>query len=61
MKAGAHNIPVQFEMDSDAYSYTDTYAAVTVEEGRTQDAETNSAAGSNQSEDEQTAGRTARQ
>lgn len=61
VKAGAHNISVQFEMDSDAYSYTDTYAAVTVEEGRTQDAETNSAAGSNQSEDEQTAGRTARQ
>lgn len=61
VKAGAHNIPVQFEMDSDACSYTETYAAVTVEEGRTQDAETGSAAGSNQSEEEQTAGRTARQ
>ena len=61
VKTGAHNIPVQFEMDSDAYSNTETYAAVTVEEGRTQDAETDSAAGSNQSEEEQTAGRTARQ
>ena len=61
VKTGAHNIPVQFEMDSDAYSYTETYAAVTVEEGRTQDAETDSAAGSNQSGEEQTVGRTARQ